>query len=262
MELEEPLSLSAPFDEALEHALRHGYIAECNDAMARMYGFTCAGDFVGTRLSSTLKRDDPGNVAMLRAFLEAGCRIENVETHELDRDAVERVFINNMVGIIEDGRLLRVWGTQRDVTASRRLEGELRQMAKMEAVGRLAAGLAHDFNNLLTAIVGHSEMAEERVRETAAGVKAALLAACGPAGIPSDLPIDDACERVQVDIEEIRLAALRASSLTRQLLAFTRKQVVQPVVLDVSALLARTEKLLRRLLPDDVEVSLDLEPAL
>jgi two-component system cell cycle sensor histidine kinase/response regulator CckA len=118
-----------------------------------------------------------------------------------------------------------------DVTELRAVEDELRQALKMEAIGRLAGGVAHDFNNLLTAISGFAEL---------------LL---------GDLPLDDVH---RADVTEISKAAGRAADLTRQLLAFGRRQLLQPRVLDMNELIAETGSLLSRLLGEDV--TLELRP--
>src|SRR6267378_1089473 len=121
----------------------------------------------------------------------------------------------------------------RDVSAQRQLEEQLRQSQKMEAVGQLAGGIAHDFNNLLTAILGSTQ----------------LLLHNTPAGDPR-----------REDAEEIRHAGLRAAELTRQLLAFSRRQVLAPKVLDVNAVVANMDRMLRRLLGEDVELATSLDP--
>ena len=119
----------------------------------------------------------------------------------------------------------------RDVTEQRQLAEELRLAQRLESVGQLAGGVAHDFNNVLTPILGFSDLA--------------LLA------LPQEHP-------VRGDIEEIRVASLRAAALTRQLLAFSRQQVLMPRVVNVNVITTHMEAMLRRLLGGDVDVSLSL----
>jgi two-component system, cell cycle sensor histidine kinase and response regulator CckA len=121
----------------------------------------------------------------------------------------------------------------RDVTEQRRLEAQLRQAQKMEAVGRLAGGIAHDFNNLLTAILGSAQLALREVDRT---------------------------HPVREDLEEIRRAGLRAADLTRQLLAYSRRQVVAPRVIDVNEAVRALEAMLRRLIREDIALVLELAP--
>jgi PAS domain S-box-containing protein len=120
-----------------------------------------------------------------------------------------------------------------DVTERSELEAQLRQAQKMEAVGQLAGGVAHDFNNLLTVIKMHAQLARE---ELVAG------------------------QQLYVDVEEIRKAADRAAALTQQLLAFSRKQLLQPRVLDLNAVVAGLEPMLRRLIGVDIRVETRLAP--
>ncbi len=135
----------------------------------------------------------------------------------------------------EYGKLTHFIATKQDVTERRSLEGQLQQASKMEAVGRLAGGVAHDFNNLLTVINGYSEILLERSS--------------------SDQKASDY-------LKEINEAGARAASLTRQLLAFSRRQVLTPQVLDLNAVVANLEKMLRRLIGEDVQLSTLLDPAL
>ena len=119
-ELEEPIPIELPVAEQIRLAYTHGYLGECNDAMARQYGFEKAEDITGARLGNLLLEDDPGNLEYLKAFFESGYNLTDAESHELHRDGTDRYFLNNLVGQIEDGRLVRAWGTQRDVTDTRR----------------------------------------------------------------------------------------------------------------------------------------------
>ncbi len=128
-----------------------------------------------------------------------------------------------------------VYGYAFDISKRLELETQLREAQKLEAVGRLAGGIAHDFNNVLMAITGISDMVLE------------------------DLGNDDP---IREDLKEIQQAAERAASLTRQLLAFSRRQMLKPVELDLNAVLADMQKMLRRLIGEDVELVTVLEPDL
>ncbi len=136
----------------------------------------------------------------------------------------------------ERGEVTHFIATKQDVTARKQLEQQFIQAQKMEAVGRLAGGVAHDFNNLLTIINGYAQL---------------LTGA--------DLPRRPA---IGAMFEEILMAGERAASLTRQLLAFSRRQVMEPRVLDLNSVLANTEKMLRRLIGEDVELVSTLNPDL
>ena len=128
----------------------------------------------------------------------------------------------------ETGEVTHFIAIMRDITAQKRLEEQFRQAQKMEAVGRLAAGVAHDFNNLLTIINGYSELMIER------------------------LPAQDA---MRASATEIRDAGLRAAGLTRQLLAFSRQQVFTPQVLDLNTVVGNLQKMLGRLVGEDIEMT-------
>ncbi len=127
-ELEKPLPVDCPEEEQIEHAFRHAYLAECNDAMARMYGFSGAEDLAGKRLEDFLIRSDPKNTDFLRTFVRSGYRLTEAESHEKDRDGNDKYFLNNFIGVVENGQLVRVWGTQRDITERKRIERELQRL--------------------------------------------------------------------------------------------------------------------------------------
>jgi hypothetical protein len=118
---EQPLDITLPEDEQVEHLYLYSVLAECNDAFARMYGFRAAGDVVGTRLVVFLPPSNPENVAYLRSFIRSGYRLEDAESHEVDRYGNAKYFVNNLVGIFERGQLIGAWGTQRDVTGTKQV---------------------------------------------------------------------------------------------------------------------------------------------
>jgi PAS domain S-box-containing protein len=129
-ELEEPISTSLTSDEQVECFYCHGYLAECNDAMARMYGYARAEELVGARLGDLLPSSIPENVEYLRAFVRSGYRLTGAESQEVDRYGNIKYFSNNITGIIENESLLHVWRSQQDITE--RKQGE-------QARSRLAA---------------------------------------------------------------------------------------------------------------------------
>jgi two-component system cell cycle sensor histidine kinase/response regulator CckA len=344
-----PIDTSLPEDDQIDRIYADSYLAECNNAMARMYGLESAEQIVGVSLGELLPRSDPANIEYLRAFLRGGYRITDAESHELGRDGESRYFLNNMVGIVRDGCLIRAWGSQRDITGRKQIESalraseqryralvtassslvwtsdpmgrfverqisweaytgqpwaehrdlgwtnalhpddreavrrawqrrvrepgsvhedharlwsvdksdyrhvlaravpvhdgagsvrewigtvtdveerwiaeeRLRRAERMETVGRLAGGIAHEANNQMSVILGSAQFVLRRL----------------------DIP-----DVVREDVEHIQRAAERTAGITQQLLAFSRRQVLQPQVLDLNALVQRSEPILRHTL--------------
>nr|MBA3553467.1 PAS domain S-box protein [Gemmatimonadales bacterium] len=160
-------------------------------------------------------------------------RSYDLEKRYLRRDGTAAwTYLN--CSIVQDtaGRPLYFLAYLRDITDRKSLEDQLRQAQKMEAVGQLAGGIAHDFNNLLTAIIGNAEM---------------LLAEMG------------SLDPRRMDVSEINRAAHRAATLTRQLLAFSRKQVLQPRIVSLNEIVADLSAMLRRIIGEDIELRLDLD---
>ena len=156
-ELEEPVPVEIPVDEQIERFYRHSFLAECNRGMARMYGLSEPAELIGARLDDLLPRSDSHNAEYLRSFIRSGYRLSGAESHELDREGKARYFLNNLIGVLENGRLMRVWGTQLDITERKRLEDELRRRAEDLAGAdrrkdQFLAMLAHELRNPLAPI--------------------------------------------------------------------------------------------------------------
>jgi two-component system, cell cycle sensor histidine kinase and response regulator CckA len=354
-EVEEPVPIHLPEDEQIDRFYAHAYLAECNDAVAHMYGYTKASELIGTRLGDMLPRSDPKNLEYLRAFVRSGYRLTDAESHEYDREGKERYFLNNLIGFVADGKLLRAWGSQREVTASRQAEAAIqasearfrsifesgmigiafwngeritsandalltilgysrkdmedgllrhgrltppgfedvdrrateetkltgsctpyekeffrkdgsrvpvlvggarladhmadavffvldltarrqaedrvRQAERIEVVGQLAGGMAHEANNQMSVVLGAASFILAR---------------------------PDLAPAVRQDVEYIRQAAERTASITRQLLAFSRRQILKPEVVDLNQVLENLQPLLRRTLTE--EQTLELRP--
>ena len=365
--VEPPIPVGADEEDQVARCTRHARLVEVNESMVRMYGCADAKELLGTQLSATFDLTDPRSLSFFRAFVRSGYRSVELESREFDRHGAERWFVNNLLGVVEDGVLIAIWGTQRDVTerraaeelvratreqlealveasplpivalapagevlswnraaetvfgwaaaevigrrlpcipddrqaeydafrgevlggasftgretvrlrkdgtrfevsistsplhdaarcpvglvavyvdvsgriraeeALRQSQEQLRQAQKMEAVGRLAGGVAHDFNNLLSAILSYSEM------------------------VLDDLPLDHASRE---DVEQIRQAGSRAADLTHQLLAFSRRQVLQLRVIDLNTVVASVDRMLRRVIGEDIELRTVLSPSL
>jgi PAS domain S-box-containing protein len=201
-----------------------------NEGVSTLFGYT--PEQVGPDVAwwyETIHPDDRERIKSdIHAAVERGAESWSAEYRYRRADgSYAHVFDRGYVLHDGDGRPTRMIGAMMDITERRDLEEELRQSQKMEAVGRLAGGVAHDFNNLLTIITGRSHL---------------LL---------GKLKGDDPARR---SVEVIQKTADRAAALTRQLLAFSRKQVLQRKVLDLNATVADVSTMLRRLIGEDVDL--------
>ncbi len=125
-ELDLPIPVDLPEEEQVRRILHESYLAECNEALARMYGMSRA-TFVGKRLTETVDAENPVNIELTRDYVRGGYRVVDRESREVDPQGNARVFLNSMIGIVENGMLMRTWGVQRDITDRRKAEEALRE---------------------------------------------------------------------------------------------------------------------------------------
>jgi PAS domain S-box-containing protein len=202
----------------------------------RIYGYLSGENF---DLKKYLERVHPDDVKCVKQALADA--VQNQKSYASEHrallpDGVIRVIqARGEIVMDEQEKVIKLFGIVQDITEAKRAqealqtsEEHLRQAQKMEAVGQLAGGVAHDFNNLLTVMNGYCAMALQRKEEV---------------------------QPIRKNIEEIQKAADRAASLTNQLLAFSRKQVLQPRVLQLNEVVSGMEKMLRRLIGEDIELS-------
>jgi len=202
-----------------------GFITHWNKGAERIYGYT-SDEMVGKPISLLVPKDQPDEILGIMQKIRRGESVEHYESVRVTKDG-RHLQMSISVSPIRDsaGKIVGASTIARNMTAQKRAEDQLRQAQKMEAIGRLAGGVAHDFNNILGIITACGELLRDRVEPKA-----------------------------EPYIQNIKTAAERGASLTRQLLAFSRKQVVQPKVLDLNERLKETSKLLRPLMGDDVEI--------
>ncbi len=121
-ELEKPLNIKDSVEQQLEHCYKYAYLAECNDACAKMYGYKKAEEMVGARLTDMLIPTDKNNIEYLTAFIKSGYKLINTESKELTKTGKVRYFSNTFTGIVDNGLVKRAWGTQRDITREKEIE--------------------------------------------------------------------------------------------------------------------------------------------
>ena len=217
-----------------------GSILEISPSVETAYQYS-RNALIGKSLSDIYTNPEERD-ALLKLLLDKG-KVNDFEIYLTDKDGFQHLCsISTLLIRDEQGNPTKIIGSIRDISERERadnerklLEAQLQQSQKMEAIGTLAGGVAHDFNNLLTVITGNAQLALMQISK--------------------DNPLKEY-------IEDIRNAGDNAASLTRQLLAFSRKQVIQPKVLSLNEALDDMEKMLRRLIREDIELAIDLAPEL
>lgn len=211
-----------------------GRLLACNPSFVRMFGFASVDEALSCNLLS-LYPNPEARGGLLDVLRRQG-KVENYELELRRRDGKPVHVIANIVGKFGDnGELAEIRTYLFDNTERRQLEEQYRQAQKMEAVGRLTSGIAHDFNNLMTAVLGYSDLALQSL---------------------------DKNDPLTGDIEEIKKAGERAGALTRQLLAFSRKQLLQPKVIDLNQVVTSMDNMLRHLIGEDIDLVSATSPSL
>jgi PAS domain S-box-containing protein len=222
-------------DDAIVGMAMDGSIVSWNRGAEQIYGYPAA-EIKGHPISRLF---EPAAGDELRATLDILRRGDTIERYESTgiRKEGTPIDISVTMSAIRGERITGFSAIIRDITQQKRLQKDFLSAQKMEAVGLLAAGIAHDFNNLLTVVTGYSSLALEQLETNESA-------------------------RLQTELEEIHKAGERAASLTRQLLAFSRKQVMQPTVVNLNDIVSEMERLLHRVIGEDIALTITLEPAL
>ena len=202
-------------------------------AYERILGYT-AEELQSTSSLEQVHPDDRPIVEEAARAARTGGQGRTIQYRMRHKDGTWHVLESGASAVLNDqGQVEKLVIVNRDVSARKQLEEQFRQSQKMEAVGRLSGGVAHDFNNLLGVIIGYAEFLQERLEPE---------------------------NSLRDSVDEILKAGKRAASLTRQLLAFSRQQVLDPKVIDLNSVVLDTEKLLRRLIGEDIELTTPLSP--
>jgi PAS domain S-box-containing protein len=217
------LVMNAPYGICSCNSL--GILQDANPALVAMFGYSSAAELAGRHLGSLYT--DAHQWFLTADYLSAGKEFDNLTTECIRKDGTPIVARISGRCLADDKRGNTYEVFMEDITETRHLEQQLRQAQKMEAIGRLAGGIAHDFNNLLMVISGYSEFLLERV---------------GPD------------PRLRGPAHEIANATQRATSLTRQLLAFSRKQMLAPKMLDLNEVVTENLKMLTRMIGEDIDL--------
>ena len=226
------LSLVRDAPYGIYHVDVDGRLLQVNPALQKMLGYESEAELLRRNMTMDVYCDPNSRLRLVNEYWDKK-DFREVETRWKRKDGrIIEVRLTGRTVQNEKGRLAYFEVFAEDVTERRSLERQFLQAQKMDAIGRLAGGIAHDFNNLLAVILGHSEILREQGGEQ---------------------------PKLQKSAEAINRAAERAAGLTMQLLALSRKQVVEPKVVDVNAALVEMEKMARRVIREDIKLTMKLD---
>jgi two-component system cell cycle sensor histidine kinase/response regulator CckA len=209
--------------------IAEGRYIDVNESFLRITGHQREEVIGHTSLELNFWKSSEDRAKLVEMLWEHGC-VRDLEITYRTKSGEERIALDSAEALEIAGQECII-AILRDITEKKFLEKQLRQTQKMEAVGQLSGGIAHDFNNLLGVIIGYSEILEQR--------------------LPQNDPLRKECG-------QIKKAGQSAASLTRQLLAFSRQQVLEPKVLDLNSIVLHVEKMLRRLIGEDIDLKATL----
>jgi len=209
-----------------------GKIKFCNPAFAKILGFNSVEEVL-SQPAAQFYTDKESREKFINLLCEKK-KLERYEEELINKNGEKLYVISNTIGEFDDeGNLIEIRGYMFDITAQKKLEEQFIQTQKMEAIGQLTGGIAHDFNNLLTVINGYSQIILNK--------------------IPSDNPLRN-------QLKQIMEAGKRAEMMTRQLLAFSRKESFEPAIVNLNKIIKNMEKLLTRLIGENILIKTNLSP--
>ena len=227
-ELHEPIPVGLPAGEQIQLLMNHSYLKECNERMAHMLGYQRPEEILGAGMGDLFVMEKDSGLAVLEEYVANGYRLENRETFIPGPEGSPGVHVSsNAIGIVEDGYLIRAWGTQTDITARKEAELQLRESQRMETLGTLAGGVAHDFNNILTVIQGYLDLLEREKLVHEDGKRS---------------------------LSAINTAVKRGAGVVRQLMTFAREEQGTVSIVKVAKLLSEIKELLQVTLTEDMEL--------
>jgi two-component system cell cycle sensor histidine kinase/response regulator CckA len=212
-----------------------GIVTSWNRGAQEIFGYS-SKEMIGESIFQLISPDRPDDMHQILNRIRKGERVEHYQTERIAKDG-RRLIVSLTASPLfdENHRVIGASKIARDITEQIRLEDHLRQSQRMEAVGQLAGSIAHDFNNLLTVINGYADLSLRGI---------------------------DPSDPMHRRLSQIHASGERGAALTQHLLAFSRKQVLQPTVLNVNAIITGMEPLLRRLVRENIEFHILLKPSL